>query len=170
MNETRPIILTARPDDQAQAFFDAKRTAFFPPDRNYLDAHLTMFHALPPDNLDKISQDIQPAIDAPPPLQAKASDIMFMGFGSAYIIDCPQLVTIRQQLVEKWGDDLSPQDRQKFKPHITFQNKVDADTAKAVYHEQSEVFEPFDFQITGLSLWYYDMGPWVHIRDLAFQA
>ena len=43
-----PIIVSALFGREDQAFFDAQRAAFFPPERNVLLAHLTMFHHLPP--------------------------------------------------------------------------------------------------------------------------
>ena len=43
-----PIIVTALFGAADQAFFDAERRAYFPPERNQLAAHLTMFHHLPP--------------------------------------------------------------------------------------------------------------------------
>lgn len=43
----QPLIVTLALDEQAQARFDALRSRHFPPDRNVLDAHVTLFHALP---------------------------------------------------------------------------------------------------------------------------
>ena len=45
--EVAPIIVTALFGRQDTAFFDAMRREHFPPERNQLAAHLTMFHALP---------------------------------------------------------------------------------------------------------------------------
>ena len=91
-----------------------------------------------------------------------------MGFGSVYVIDCPALVDIRRNLADGWQDWLSPQDAQKYQPHITFQNKVDADTAKAVYNQEREKFTPFQFNLIGLDLWTYEGGPWAHVVRYPF--
>ncbi len=52
--EHAPLILTARMEPAAQERFTALRTAHFPPSRNYLSAHITLFHALPGDELETV--------------------------------------------------------------------------------------------------------------------
>ncbi len=42
-----PLIVTALLGSADQAVFDRLRSAHFPPERNQLQAHLTMFHAIP---------------------------------------------------------------------------------------------------------------------------
>ena len=49
MAEYSPLILTLQLDAQAFAFFNFLRQKHFPAKINYLDAHLTLFHHLPPD-------------------------------------------------------------------------------------------------------------------------
>jgi len=153
----------------AQQFFNEKRRTHFPRERNYLDAHITLFHTLPDLEVDNITQRLTDEIRGRTPFPAQAAGVVFMGFGSAYVVECPMLIDIRKTLAHDWQDWLSPQDRQTFRPHVTFQNKVDAAVAKQVYHDEKSRFESFDFLITGLSLWYYDMGPWEHITDFEFQ-
>ena len=41
------LILTLIIDGEAQNFFNILRQRYFPAERNYLDAHLTLFHNLP---------------------------------------------------------------------------------------------------------------------------
>ena len=43
----QPLILTAQIPETFLARFDRLRQIHFPPDRNFLRAHLTMFHRLP---------------------------------------------------------------------------------------------------------------------------
>ena len=52
--EVAPIIVTALFGRQDTAFFDAMRREHFPPERNQLDSHLTLFHHLPPSGLDEL--------------------------------------------------------------------------------------------------------------------
>ena len=47
MKTRHPLVLTARVADKDIEPFDRLREAHFPPDRNVLGAHLTMFHRLP---------------------------------------------------------------------------------------------------------------------------
>jgi hypothetical protein len=44
-----PLIVTALLDEAAQERFDRLRREHFPPERNHLAAHLTLFHRLPDD-------------------------------------------------------------------------------------------------------------------------
>jgi hypothetical protein len=43
----QPLILTLKMDERSQERFDRLRERHFPPERNYLNAHLTLFHKLP---------------------------------------------------------------------------------------------------------------------------
>ncbi len=166
--DMKPLILTALIDPDAQRFFNDQRTRYFPPERNYLDAHITLFHKLPGEESGDIAKHLDHICTHQAPLNARATDIMFMGFGSAYQIEYAELVEIRSSLCKIWNAWLSPQDQQKFRAHITFQNKVKADHAKAVYAAEKEKFEPFDFKIIGLGLWEYDGGPWNAISKHLF--
>ncbi|WP_208644854.1 2'-5' RNA ligase family protein [Mucilaginibacter kameinonensis] len=47
--EKKTLILTLRLDEESQAFFDEMRKRHFPQERNFLKAHLTLFHQLPSD-------------------------------------------------------------------------------------------------------------------------
>lgn len=43
----RTCILTLRMDEASQEMFERLRQRYFPPERNLIGAHLTMFHRLP---------------------------------------------------------------------------------------------------------------------------
>ena len=58
MSDDRPLILTLRLDPESQARFDALRRAHFPPERNLLGAHVTLFHALPAAAADVVRTEI----------------------------------------------------------------------------------------------------------------
>ena len=49
-----PIIVSALFGAEDQAWFEALRRAHFPPERNQLAAHLTLFHHLPPSCADEL--------------------------------------------------------------------------------------------------------------------
>jgi hypothetical protein len=51
----QPLILTLRMDERSQERFDRLRETHFPPERNYLRAHLTLFHKLPGEREAEIS-------------------------------------------------------------------------------------------------------------------
>ncbi len=52
-----PLILTLKMDDRSQERFDRLRELYFPPERNYLSAHLTMFHKLTGEQAAKVSPE-----------------------------------------------------------------------------------------------------------------
>ena len=58
-----PLILTLVLDAASQAFFDRLRRQHFPPERNVLDAHLTLFHALDGEQEQAILADIRSAVE-----------------------------------------------------------------------------------------------------------
>ena len=166
--EIRPMILTAKIEEDAQKFFNQMRKRCFPTERNCLDAHLTLFHKLPYSEINKIYEDISEQIRNQEIMNATANGIMFMGYGSAYQIVCERLIKLHHHLQSNWSEWLSNQDKQKLRPHVTFQNKVKAVEAKATYEYEAERFEPFDFKIIGLELWFYDGGPWEYISSFSF--
>lgn len=55
---TPPLILTAHVNEDDILFFDELRTRFFPPERNFLRAHVTMFHRLPSERRSEIEATI----------------------------------------------------------------------------------------------------------------
>ena len=158
----QPLILTARLDEQSQRYFNRLRSEYFPAERNYLDAHLTLFHALPGEALAEIRATLQ-ALSGAFPLQAATSGLRFLGRGVAYEVSCPELVQVRRELAERWREWLTPQDAQGLRPHITVQNKVDPKVARALYGELRATFQTLPFQITGLDLWRYEGGPWTPV-------
>lgn len=140
------------------ARLDAERRRHFPPERNVLRAHLTLFHALPGEQLDAVTAAIRAA--APDePLPARVDRVMKLGRGVAYGIDCPPLVDLRARIAAA-GFDLTPQDQRFGRPHVTVQNKVDPAVAAALHDELSATFEPWPTAVVALRLWHYRGGPW----------
>ena len=75
-----------------------------------------------------------------------------MGNGVAYDVPSSELTDMRETIARRWSAHLTPQDAQALRPHVTIQNKVPAEAAKALYQRLSETFEPFDVAGTGLQL------------------
>jgi 2'-5' RNA ligase len=157
---TPPLILTLKMDDRSQEHFDRLRERHFPQERNYLSAHLTLFHKLPGEHGAEISADLQELCQYQPPFTLKATGLRSLGRGVAYELSSPKLMTLRRSLVERWGPWLGAQDRQGFKPHVTVQNKVSPERARTLHAQLQEGFSPFKIGGAGLSLWRYLDGPW----------
>ncbi len=154
-----PIIVTAQMGAADQAWADRLRTAHFPPERNQLAAHITLFHHLPSSLLPELKDRMRNFVQGPPP-GARLADLMSLGNGVAFRIESPALIALRDALVEAFHGLLTPQDRQTPRLHITVQNKVDAKTARALLDELSADFAPRPLIIAGLAAWHYRGGPW----------
>jgi len=165
-----PLILTAAIDKAAFAFFDGQRSRYFPPERNQLSAHLTLFHALPPSQADEVAVRCRLLARGQPPVAAQATGLMNLGKGVAYRVQAPELVRLRAELADAWLPLLSAQDRGGFSPHITIQNKAEPATARALLAALAATFEPIRFQVVGFDLWRYFGGPWEAAGSFGFRG
>lgn len=165
-----PIIVTAVFGREDQAFFDATRQAYFPPERNQLAAHLTMFHHLPPTLARELRQRLVTETHGVRSPEARISDVISLGRGVAYRIDSPELFTIRARLADAFVGLLTPQDAGGWRAHVTVQNKVEPDAAKAVLHTLRDGFQPRRVKIAGLATWWYRGGPWELLSRHTFDA
>ena len=154
-----PIIVTALFGPADQAWLDAERAAHFPPERNHLSAHLTMFHHLPPSLESEVRQRLGAATRDGAP-EARIAGLISLGRGVAYRIDSPDLEAARAHLADLWSDVLTPQDRAPWRPHVTIQNKVEPAAAKALLAELQTGFRPCKLTIAGYAAWWYRGGPW----------
>ncbi|MGI4834604.1 MAG: 2'-5' RNA ligase family protein [Janthinobacterium lividum] len=161
MTSPAPLILTLTLDDASQAFFDEQRRRYFPPSRNYLGAHLTLFHALPGDQEAAIAAYLSEEAARQTPLELAVASVKFMGRGVMYSLDCPPLGALHRRWQRHWQPlALTAQDQQGLHPHITVQNKVDPAEARTLHAELAAGFEPWAALGTGLALWAYRGGPW----------
>lgn len=163
-----PIIVTALMGRADQAAFDALRRAHFPPERNVLDAHLTLFHHLPPSALDELKHRLNAATRGVRAPVARASGLMSLGRGVAVRIDSPGLSAIRSDLCAAFAGMLTPQDAGGWRPHVTIQNKVAPSMAKLLLAALGREFAPRPVEITGLATFHYRGGPWEAISRHMF--
>lgn len=163
-----PLIVTLSLDDGAQAHFDALRRAHFPADRLVVGAHVTLFHAIPPDEEGALSAMLAATARHTPPLDVRVSGVRFLGRGVAFTLDCPPLLPLRAILRQALHERLTPQDRHAWSPHVTVQNKVAPETARALAASLAAGFSPMTITGTGLALWRYRGGPWEQTRSFAF--
>ena len=163
-----PLILTLQMDEHSSSVFEHLRQEHFPPDRNLIPAHLTLFHKLPAQAEDSIRKVLEDLVQTQLPLRMEATSLRFLGRGVAYVITSPTLLALRATLAERWSEWLTAQDRQPFKPHVTIQNKAPAIEARALYNRLSLEFQQFAVDGTGLLLWKYIGGPWEPIRRYPF--
>src|SRR3954447_20532670 len=65
--DTAPLILTLGLDPETQAWLESMRRAHFPPARNLVPAHVTLFHALPGEHAAEIQGVLAAEAAALPP-------------------------------------------------------------------------------------------------------
>jgi 2'-5' RNA ligase superfamily protein len=158
--DTDPLVLTLLLDEATQAWLDALRRAHFPPERNLVPAHVTLFHALPGAELDSVLAALAVECGGVAPAGVRIGPPRFLGRGVALSVAAPAVEALRARLAARWRAWLSPQDRQGWRPHATVQNKVAAERARALHAELAASLPPREGRAEGLLLWRYRGGPW----------
>jgi hypothetical protein len=167
---TAPIIITAEMGKADQAWANGLRRAHFPPERNHLNAHITLFHHLPPGYLPEIKSRLAALASECPPPVTRLSEVILLGRGVAYRIDSPELLAIRDELAREFRGLLIPQDQASPRLHITVQNKVEPHVAKALHLQLATGFTSRPLAISGLAAHYYQGGPWENISHWSFRG
>jgi hypothetical protein len=167
---TAPIIITADMGKADQAWANGLRRAHFPAERNHVDAHITLFHHLPPSHLPEIKSRLAALVQDYPAPVAFLGDIMLLGKAVAFRVDSPEMLSMREALADSFRGLLIPQDQATPKLHITVQNKVEMPVAKALHAHLLDNFRPRPLAISGLSAHYYRGGPWEHIGRWSFRG
>lgn len=163
----QPLIVTLAlaPGDQAR--FDLLRQAHFPPERNHLAAHVTLFHALPGEHLDRVRRDLAELAEVAA-YDLRVTRVRSLGRGVAYDLGAPELDAQHREIARRWAPWLTPQDRRPLSAHVTVQNKVAPDVARALLAELSAGFAPYAVRARGLALWRYLGGPWEPVVTFDF--
>lgn len=156
----RPLILTLGLDEENQARFEAERRRYFPARLNRIPAHISLFHALPGEELVAIRERLAAEAAVVGRFAVEVYDLMRLGRGVAYRVRAPQLLELHGRLRAAWLPSLSRQDMQPFHPHVVVQNKVDPPEARALYDRLSGGFRPWEAEAASLLLWHYEGGPW----------
>ena len=160
-----PLLLTLRLAEPAQSLFQALRTRHFPAARNVVPAHVSLFHKLPGEARAEILrllgtlQAERPAILVEPPRS--------LGHGVAFPLASPELLALRARLAGSWSAWLTPQDRQRYAPHVTVQNKVTPEQARETLQRLRQGFVPWRTEGAELLLWRYLDGPWEAVARIA---
>lgn len=169
-----PFIVTAKLPQQIQSWAENLRRAHYPAHRNKLHAHVTMFHSFAPSLFGEL-KDFLPRIAgefAPP--EGEISGIMDLGKGTAIALHTPQLLTLRELIAEHFHGSLTAQDLYEPRPHITIQNKVTKEEARALQASLKAAVEVKQdegrFAFPALELHLYKGGPWELIKTSAFRG
>ena len=176
----QPVIVTLQLDADSAALFESLRRKHFPPAINHVGAHLTLFHNLPAREFETILKIAGEACGNAAPFVMTVSGLMKLGRGVAYRIESEPLLALRAALAGHFAPWLIKQDRERFRPHVTIQNKVSPAQASALYDHLSADFEPFAARAEGLQFWFYEggrnrsgryrPGTWAPAGAMAFSA
>lgn len=162
-----PLIVAAVVDAATQRELNSLRQRYFPPERNHLEDHLTLFHALPGDAVGEVLDVVGAACDRPAP-SASITGVRSLGRGAALVVDSTELTEVRTQVATAFAGRLTRQDAQGFRAHVTVQNFVDPSVARATVADLTAALVPRHFTITGLAVHRYAGGPWELLESIPF--
>lgn len=164
-----PLLVTARFDDAAFAVLDGMRRRYFPAKLNKVPAHLSLFHSLPGEEERAILAEVTARCRPMAPLRLVPAELRFLGRGVALAYESAELSRLHDELARAFDRWLTPQDRQRFKAHVTIQNKVDPADARALRDRlRLETTPPAS--VEGLMVWRYLGGPWQPVATCPFGA
>ncbi len=163
------LIVTAELGAEDFAWLDALRRRHYPPERNRVPAHLTLFHALAPSAEPEVRRRLAEMAAGPVPAAAITGLIDLDG-GVAFRIVSEGLEALRDELANDLHGLLGAQDAGGWRPHVTIQNKVEPKTARALRQSLERDFSPRPLRIAGLGLHRYLGGPWERISVFRFRG
>lgn len=165
-----PVIVTAELPGEIFAWANDLRRTHFPPERNHLKAHVTLFHAFAPslrEELLGLLGRFAGEFAAPP---ARVDGLMNLGKGTALSIASPGMLAIRAAIADHFHGALTAQDQHAPRLHITIQNKVTPQAARALQAELAATFDPRAFRFTGLGLHLYRNPQWEELAIWKFRG
>jgi hypothetical protein len=131
VDDDRPLVVTLALDEATQQWFDALRSQHFPAGRTQVGAHLTLFHALPGALGGEVRRVLAGVAGRTPALALRVGEPVPLGRGVAYPVGSPELDALHEGLRRRWLTHLTRQDAQRLRAHVTVQNKVDPEVARA---------------------------------------
>ena len=164
-----PLIVTATFGDGDNGWLQEMRRAHYPPERNRVPAHLTLFRQLVPSLEIEVARRLA-AYAATPAPAARIAGIMDLGQGTALRVESEALEDIRYDLALALKGVLTAQDAGPWRPHVTIQNKVEPKEARRLQARLRATLEPRPLAIRGLALWRYLDGPWEPVKSWTFRG
>ncbi|MFZ9395866.1 MAG: 2'-5' RNA ligase family protein [Erythrobacter sp.] len=165
-----PLIMTAQLPPDLQREYTALRTRHFPPERNFLDAHVTLFHALPAHYEAEVIAACQSLAAQYGPIAGEVQGLMSLGRGTAIRLVSPGILRIRDELASRFHGLLTSQDQHRPRLHVTIQNKVSPQEARVLLAALEGSVTQQGFAFRGLALHRYRGGPWEPLREFSFRG
>ena len=171
---SQPFILTATIPEPIRGWAEGLRRAHFPPERNHLHAHVTLFHAFAPSLREELLSFVPQVVAEFAPPEGRITGLLDFGKGTAIRLEAPELRNLRSLIADHFHGSLTEQDLHEPRPHITIQNKVTKEEARALQAELEPQLDPWiergTFTFPGLELYLYQGGPWEKVRDFSFRG
>ena len=164
------LIVTALLPKEMHRWATRLRDAHFPPERNYLEAHVTLFHAIPAHCAEELRSLLARIAGSTAPVSARLEGLMSLGGGTALKLFSPEMLALRDEIADHFHGMLTAQDQHQPRLHVTIQNKVTSKEAKALQSELAGAIEPRDFAFRGLGLFRYAGGPWDALGEHSFRG
>lgn len=165
-----PFIVTGELPEDIFAWSNGLRAQHFPPERNWLKAHVTLFHSFAPSLRDELPRFLATMAGEFAPPKAELTGLMDLGGGTALAIHSPGLLAVRKLISDHFWDMLTKQDQGGKKLHITIQNKVPRSAALALQEQLGPVIRPRTFAFTGLGLHIYRNPHWEPVAVWKFRG
>ena len=165
-----PLLMTLEMDPMTFALMNELRSRYFPPERNFIPAHISMFQHLPAEENAAIRRTLTEVSNHADPLDLRFTKLKRLGKGMAISAEVPGLAAIHRHLAREFDVWLTPQDRQPYRPHVTIMNKAEPYLAALAFAELSAEWSPRSGTATGLLLWEYLGGPWRLVEQYRFAA
>ena len=167
---SQPFIVTAELPVDIFSWANGLRCTHFPPERNHLAAHVTLFHAFAPSlRRELVGVLARLAQECPAPV-ARIENVMDLGRGTALEIRSPDMLAIRAEIAAHFHGALIAQDSHAPRLHITIQNKVERPRAAALQAELAAALKPRKFAFTGLGLHLYLDPKWQQLNIWKFRG
>jgi 2'-5' RNA ligase len=164
-----PLLVTAELPADVLGWADALRREHYPPDRNRLRAHVTLFHALPPSVENELLAILGDLARSAPP-SARISGLMKLERGTALAVQSPAMEEFHARIADRMHGLLTVQDNRPLRLHITVQNKVSPAQARALQATLAAELVPVSFRFRGFGLYAWEEGLWHEIRLVKFRG
>lgn len=165
-----PFIVTAELPPDVLAWADSLRRRHYPPERNWLSAHVTLFHSFSPSLREELPRFLARMAGEFAAPEASVSGLMDLGQGTALAIRSPAMLAIRDRIAEHFWQMLTRQDQGSKTLHITIQNKVTREAARTLQAELASGMAARRFTFTGLGLHLYRGPHWETVRTWRFRG
>jgi 2'-5' RNA ligase len=162
-----PLVITLVLDDDSTRRFDRERAALFPAGRTAVGAHLTLFHAVPGAQRERVLADVAREAEQAP-FSLEVSEVVALGRGAAYRLRAPELDALHRRLQQAWAEHLTRQDQQGLRAHVTVQNKATPEVARATVERLRRDFAPTTATAEAIAVWRYVGGPWEPVGTWRF--